>query len=116
MDTGGYSPGVKRPRREADNSLLSNVEFKNGGAILPLPIRPAMVLNLLSTGRTLPVPLMQQCTWTESFACRRRHACYLLGLFFNSEDRLHGITSHKMVLDVVTAERTANLARIIIVT
>jgi hypothetical protein len=30
-------PGMKRPGREADHSLPSSVEVKNGGAILPLP-------------------------------------------------------------------------------
>jgi hypothetical protein len=30
-------PGVKQPRREADHSRLSSAEFKNGGAISPLP-------------------------------------------------------------------------------
>jgi hypothetical protein len=38
MGTGGaLSSGVKRPGHEADHSLPSNVEVKNGGAIPPLP-------------------------------------------------------------------------------
>jgi hypothetical protein len=37
MDTGGFSPWVKRPGFEADNSLLSNAEIKNDGAIFPFP-------------------------------------------------------------------------------
>jgi hypothetical protein len=31
-------PGIKRQGREADHSLLSSAEFKNSGAIPPLPI------------------------------------------------------------------------------
>jgi hypothetical protein len=31
--TGGDSPWIKRPGREADHSPLSNAEVKNGGAI-----------------------------------------------------------------------------------
>jgi hypothetical protein len=37
MGTGGFSPGVKRPGREADHSLPSIAEVKNDGAIPPLP-------------------------------------------------------------------------------
>jgi hypothetical protein len=29
MDTGGFSPGVKRPGREADHSPLASAEVKN---------------------------------------------------------------------------------------
>jgi hypothetical protein len=32
---GSLSPGVKRPRRKADNSLLFSAEVKNRGTILP---------------------------------------------------------------------------------
>jgi hypothetical protein len=39
MGIGGSFPGVKKPRREADKSLPSSVEVKNGGAIPPLLIR-----------------------------------------------------------------------------
>jgi hypothetical protein len=34
---GILSPGIKRPRREADHSLSSKAEVWNGGAIPPLP-------------------------------------------------------------------------------
>jgi hypothetical protein len=34
---GALFPGVKRPRREADHSLPSSAEVKNGGTIPPLP-------------------------------------------------------------------------------
>jgi hypothetical protein len=33
MCTRGSSPGVQRPEREADHSLPSSTEVKNGGAI-----------------------------------------------------------------------------------
>jgi hypothetical protein len=36
-DTAAHSTGAKRPRREADNSLPSTMEVKNGGAITLLP-------------------------------------------------------------------------------
>jgi hypothetical protein len=36
---GVLSPGVKRQRREADWSAPSSAEVRNGGAVLPLPIR-----------------------------------------------------------------------------
>jgi hypothetical protein len=36
-DTEGSSSGVKRPRREADNSHPSIPEVKNGGAIIYIP-------------------------------------------------------------------------------
>jgi hypothetical protein len=40
------SPGVKRPRREADHSPASSARVKNGRAILTLPIRlHGVVLN-----------------------------------------------------------------------
>jgi hypothetical protein len=35
---GDISPGVNRPGREADQSLISSTEVKNGGAIPPLPM------------------------------------------------------------------------------
>jgi hypothetical protein len=35
--SGVLSPGVKRPRREADHLHPSNAKVKNGGAIPPLP-------------------------------------------------------------------------------
>jgi hypothetical protein len=34
---GTFSPGLKRPAREADYSPPFNAEVKNGGAIPPLP-------------------------------------------------------------------------------
>jgi hypothetical protein len=37
MVTGGSSPEVKLPGREADHSPPASDEVKNGGAILPLP-------------------------------------------------------------------------------
>jgi hypothetical protein len=36
MGTADSSPGVKRPGREADYSLPSTAEIKNGGAVPPL--------------------------------------------------------------------------------
>jgi hypothetical protein len=47
MGTGGsLSVSVKRPGREADQSLPSSTEIKNGRAIPPLPIRVhGVVLN-----------------------------------------------------------------------
>jgi hypothetical protein len=51
---GALSLGLKRLGREANHSLLSSAEIKNGGAIPPLPIRlHGIVFNSLSTG-TLP--------------------------------------------------------------
>jgi hypothetical protein len=37
VDTGGDSPGVKRPGRETDHLSPSSAEVKNGGAIPLLP-------------------------------------------------------------------------------
>jgi hypothetical protein len=37
LTNGSVSLGVRRPGREADRSLLSSAEVKNGGAIPPLP-------------------------------------------------------------------------------
>jgi hypothetical protein len=34
---GALSPGLKRPRREANGSPSSNTKFENGGVIPPLP-------------------------------------------------------------------------------
>jgi hypothetical protein len=34
---GAFSPGVKRPWREAEHSYRPSTEVKNGGAVLPLP-------------------------------------------------------------------------------
>jgi hypothetical protein len=39
MRTMDYSPGVKRPKREADRSPPPSAEVKNGGDIPPSPIR-----------------------------------------------------------------------------
>jgi len=36
VDTGGSFPGIKRPGREADHSLLSSAESRMCGAISPL--------------------------------------------------------------------------------
>jgi hypothetical protein len=45
------SPGLKRPGREADESLPPSVEVKNSGTISPLPHRfHGVVLNQLSSG------------------------------------------------------------------
>jgi hypothetical protein len=38
MGTGGSSPGIERPGREADHSLPPTTEVKKAGAIPPLPI------------------------------------------------------------------------------
>jgi hypothetical protein len=38
MGAGGFFPTIKRQGREADHSLASNAEVRNGGAIPPLPI------------------------------------------------------------------------------
>jgi hypothetical protein len=48
---GALSPGVKRPRREADHSPAPSTEVKDCGAVLPLPNTSrllGMVLNYLS--------------------------------------------------------------------
>jgi hypothetical protein len=46
MGTGAISPGVKRPRHEADKSPPSNAGVKNGGAIPQFLIRlHGVVLN-----------------------------------------------------------------------
>jgi hypothetical protein len=37
LATKGLSPGVKRPGREADYSLPSGAEVKDGGTLPPLP-------------------------------------------------------------------------------
>jgi hypothetical protein len=50
IDTGGSSPGVKRPGREADHSPPSNADVTTGGA----------VLTCLSTGTTIPLPLLTE--------------------------------------------------------
>jgi hypothetical protein len=47
MGTGELSPGVKRPRREADHSPPSNVEVKNSGAIPQLPPHIFMAWRLI---------------------------------------------------------------------
>jgi hypothetical protein len=39
VGTGGSSSGIKRPGREADDSLPSIIEVKTIGALPPLPIR-----------------------------------------------------------------------------
>jgi hypothetical protein len=39
MGTGAISPGLKRPGREADNSLPSFAEVNNDANIIPLSIR-----------------------------------------------------------------------------
>jgi hypothetical protein len=55
MGTGGFSRGAKRQGREADHSLPSSAEVKNGGAIPLLPIRlHGVVLNYLSQETDLP--------------------------------------------------------------
>jgi hypothetical protein len=36
MGTGSFIPGVKRPGREADRSLPSGADVKNGGDVPPL--------------------------------------------------------------------------------
>jgi hypothetical protein len=41
MGTGTLSPVIKRPGSEADNSLPSSAEVKNGAAILPFPHMPS---------------------------------------------------------------------------
>jgi hypothetical protein len=41
MGTEGSLPRVKRPGREADHSLPSSAEVKNGGATPPLPHMPS---------------------------------------------------------------------------
>lgn len=49
MGTWGFFPGVKHPGPEADRSLPSSTEVKNGGRT-PIPIcLHGVVLNLLST-------------------------------------------------------------------
>jgi hypothetical protein len=42
---GDISPGLKRPKREADHSPPSSAEVKNGGATPPLPRSHGVVLN-----------------------------------------------------------------------
>jgi hypothetical protein len=50
-----WSTGLKRPGREAVHSSPSIAEVSNSGVIPPLPKRlRGAVLNLLSTGTTLP--------------------------------------------------------------
>jgi hypothetical protein len=44
MGTGGSSPGVKWPVREANHSPPSSAEVKNGVAMSPLPLH-GVVLN-----------------------------------------------------------------------
>jgi hypothetical protein len=46
MDTGGPFPGEERQSIEADHSLPSSVEIKNGGALTPSRLRlHGMVIN-----------------------------------------------------------------------
>jgi hypothetical protein len=68
MGTGGSFLGVKRAVREADHLPPSSAEFKNVGAIPPLPIYlHGIVLNLVSRGTTLPIFLH------SSHRCYRVH-------------------------------------------
>jgi hypothetical protein len=62
---GTLSPGVKRPRREADQSPSSSAEVKNCGTILPLP--HCIELIELSAGTTLLPPLV--LTGRHSYTC-----------------------------------------------
>jgi hypothetical protein len=52
--TGIVSPGVKRLGHEADHSPPFSAEFKNSGAIPPLPHTSSWRGNKLSTGTSLP--------------------------------------------------------------
>jgi hypothetical protein len=54
MGTGGFSPEVKRPRREADNSPPASAEFKEIWLYISTPpiLLHGIVLNLSSTGTT----------------------------------------------------------------
>jgi hypothetical protein len=56
MGTGGSSPGVKRPGREADHSPPASAEVQKMWICTSIPpIRlEGLVLNYLSTGTTLP--------------------------------------------------------------
>jgi hypothetical protein len=69
MGTEGFSPGVKQPGREANNSPPSSTEVKNGGAIPPLPIcHHGVMLNKLSTGTNVLYLLYKHtCTYTKYF-------------------------------------------------
>jgi hypothetical protein len=55
---GALSPGVKWPRREVDHSPPTSAEVKKIWIYTSTPIRlHGVVLNYLSTGTTLPLPL-----------------------------------------------------------
>jgi hypothetical protein len=55
---GAFYPGVKRPGREADHSLPSSAEVKNGDAMPPLPTcLHGLVLNFLSSWTIFTFPL-----------------------------------------------------------
>jgi hypothetical protein len=66
MGTGSYFSGIKRPGREADHSIPSIAEIKNGGAITPLP----------HTGHGLVIKLRDNFTFYGNtkeiyFVCRK---------------------------------------------
>jgi hypothetical protein len=59
---------VKRQGREAHNSLSSDTEVKNGGAIPPFPIRVrGLVLNKLNTGETSLTGIFKNCKIKRSY-------------------------------------------------
>jgi hypothetical protein len=58
-----FLSNVKRLGREAHHSPLSSAEINNGGAVPLLSLRlHGAVLNLLSPGTTLPVPIQAEFT------------------------------------------------------
>jgi hypothetical protein len=55
---GALSPGEKRPGREVDHSSPTSADVKKMWINTSTPIRlNGVVLNYLSTGTTLPLPL-----------------------------------------------------------
>jgi hypothetical protein len=83
MVLGALSPGVKRPRSEADYPTPSNAEVKNYGAITPLPPRTHEVkLNELSIKEALPFSALDILT-----ICTKR-CCYLQEIFLAYKNKL----------------------------
>jgi hypothetical protein len=81
LGNGAFSPGLKLPAREADHSLLSSAEVKNGGAVPPLPDASSSLGTLLVKRRD-NFTLILYFSWNET-----------LGIYF--EVRLHPIFAHR---------------------
>jgi hypothetical protein len=59
MGSEDFSPGARRQEFEADHSTTSTAENKNCGVLFTTRLH-GVVLNYLSTGKTLPFCLVTQ--------------------------------------------------------